>query len=336
MNTDSKDDYLDEDPIIPSQRFALVSIVSPASVNTGPDFNWKSVTPSGEPWDFRLMKIRYVCETEQQAEKKKLQLQEIDNFHNIYIMPVGRWGPFEDSEEFCEDVEYKDQQANQIMKSFKEQQAKADLYDNERRVTAKKDADRRRKLMDKRNKIKESKANQILKDTDNILANEIIVENLKGIDKLTIEELRAKSAILDATIVTETANKKKRDEKKEEEALEKARLEDERREKRNEIRRLKKEQNDGVSDSDSDVEDIEIPQNVSDTVPIDSTADMIAQDFMKHNADQILTRTDALEKVNEHMDDTVEKLNKQKEVIQRIDDEKRRIQEKIDQLRKNK
>lgn len=58
MNTDSKDDYLDEDPVIPSQRFALVSIVSPASVKTGPDFDWHSVTPSGEPWEFRLLKIR--------------------------------------------------------------------------------------------------------------------------------------------------------------------------------------------------------------------------------------------------------------------------------------
>jgi len=339
MNTDNNDDYLDEDPIIPSQRFLLVSIVSPASVKVGPDFSWKSVTPTGEPWEFRLMKPRYVCETMEQAEKMKARLQEIDSFHNIYIMPMGRWGPFEDDEDFCEDVEYKDKQANQIMKSFKEQQGKADEYDNQRRINAKKDADRRRKLMEKRNKIKESKVTQTLKETDHILANEIIAENLKGIDKLSIEELRAKSLILDNTLIAEQAKKVERDAKKVADAIEaeekKAREAEEKA-----IKRAEQRERDGFDakeyDPESDVEDIDMNNKVLSTAPINSTADMIAQDFLKNNTDMIKKRTDQVAKVDEVIDDTVEKLNKQKEVIQRIDNEKKKIQDKIDLLRGSK
>jgi hypothetical protein len=306
MNTDNNDDYLDEDPIIPSQRFLLVSIVSPASVKVGPDFSWKSVTPTGEPWEFRLMKPRYVCETMEQAEKMKARLQEIDSFHNIYIMPMGRWGPFEDDEDFCEDVEYKDKQANQIMKSFKEQQGKADEYDNQRRINAKKDADRRRKLMEKRNKIKESKVTQTLKETDHILANEIIAENLKGIDKLSIEELRAKSLILDNTLIAEQAKKVERDAKKVADAIEaeekKAREAEEKA-----IKRAEQRERDGFDakeyDPESDVEDIDMNNKVLSTAPINSTADMIAQDFLKNNTDMIKKRTDQVAKVDEVIDD---------------------------------
>ena len=35
MFVDNKDDYLDEDPIIPSQQWVLLSVLAPNSVNGG-------------------------------------------------------------------------------------------------------------------------------------------------------------------------------------------------------------------------------------------------------------------------------------------------------------
>ena len=91
-----------------------------------------------------------------------------------------------------------------------------------------------------------------------------------------------------------------------------------------------------TNDSESDIEDVKIPDASSSKAPINNTTDLIVKDFLKNNTDLIKQRTDDIAKVDETIDETIGKLNKQKEVIKRIDDEKRKIQDKIDQLKKNK
>jgi len=328
MLTDSKDDFLDEDPRISSQRWALVSVVSPASINAGPDFDWSSTTPNGDPWLFRLLKIRFVCETMEQAEAKKKFLHDIDAYHNIYIMPVGRWGPFEDSEDFAEDVQYKDEQANQIMKSFKEHQTKADEFDTSRRINAKNDADRRRKLMEKRNKKKESDAKHALTETDNILANEIVAENLKSINELSIEELKLKSLELDTIILDETEKKKIRNEK----SIEQNNLKKIENERVLEMQRVQRQNAKNDVDDAEDVDDIPMKHEEQ----VSTTEDMIVRDFVAENQHLIQKKTEDNDKVTKNIETTEEKLKEQRKSILRIDAEKKKIQDKINEIRNRK
>lgn len=189
MITQNEDDYIDEDPVIPSQRWALISVLSPATVKTADNFKW----------DMRLLKIRYVCETEEQAIAKKDFLHKIDPFHHIFLMPIGRWCPFDDREEFAEEIDYGEERVNNMMKAFKDQHQKAEEYEAERRINAKKNATKHKKMMEKREKKEKEKLEKQINSvtTDHIVATELITENVNVLKLLNEKDLLNKIEELD-------------------------------------------------------------------------------------------------------------------------------------------
>lgn len=293
MRTDNEDDYLDEDPPIPGQEWSLVSIITPATVKTASSFNWKEKTSEGKDWDLRLLKIRVNCRTSE-LDKWKEYFEKIDPDTPIFQLNVGRWGAFDDGDEFCDDIVTQNQKANEMMKSLKENQEKAKQYEEKRIIDAKKENERRRKLLRKKEKAQEEKAKKALQETDIILSNEILDENVKSLNNLSVEELRQKSLALDETIVREQLLKEERDRKQMEEDEEMKRREEE------------------------EQGPVEIPtfnNEDEDNIVIEEEEQKVKQ------IDNVLEQTE-------------EQLNKQKEIISSIDAEKLKIQQKIDEIKR--
>ena len=177
MYTESKDDYLDEDPVIPSQRIALISILSPSTVKAIDGLDWKT----------NAIKIRGVFESEEAAQSRLKYLEKIDPYHHIFAAPVGRWLPWSDDEDNAEDVKYSSMdELNQMMKKHKEHIDKVKDHDNERKVNARKNAIAHNKRMAKRAKKLEK---QMGKTTEQIVADEIISNDINTMQGMSREEM---------------------------------------------------------------------------------------------------------------------------------------------------
>jgi len=197
MQTDSVDDYLDEDPVIPSQRWALISILAPNSVNAAPEIDM----------NVRGFKIRGVYEHKEDAERRKVYLNKIDPYHHIFLGPVGRWLPWDDDADNAEEAVFAEGKLNEYMKQYKEQEDKIREYDEERKQNARKNAQRTRAAIEKRRAKKEKKEmekqnddacteNSSLNNINNIINKELVCENVMETQKLSVEELTRKTAAL--------------------------------------------------------------------------------------------------------------------------------------------
>lgn len=104
-------DYLFEDPEIPSQKFALISIV-------GPHMKQKC-----NVWG---LKIRGVAESIDNAKTLCKKLLRIDNNYDIYTVEVGKFFPLNVDPLQVQDIEYQNDQLNTLIKSYLENRQNAD------------------------------------------------------------------------------------------------------------------------------------------------------------------------------------------------------------------
>lgn len=184
MYTESKDDYLDEDPAIPSQRIALMSILSPNTVNAA----------EGTDWSVKGLKIRGVFESEEAAQSRLEYLTKIDNYHHIFTAPVGRWCPWDDSEENAENIKYTgNEKLNNLMKKHKEQTDKVRNNDVDRQVNARQNATRHQKMMAKRAKKIEKKLG---KTTEEIVAKEIVTNDVNTMQNMSVDEMNERIRLI--------------------------------------------------------------------------------------------------------------------------------------------
>lgn len=98
-------DFLPEDKIIPSQKFALVSIV-------GPGMQQKC--------NVYGLKIRGVCSTLEEGKGMSKRIMEYDNMFDIYTVPVGVFFPLDVSNDKSVPVEYQNEELNKLMKNYME------------------------------------------------------------------------------------------------------------------------------------------------------------------------------------------------------------------------
>jgi chromosome segregation ATPase len=109
-----KVDYLDEDPVITTQKYCVISVLTPK--------NFVDIDNKSTMYTF---KVRGSYETVEEAQKRIQYLNSIDANVNIYLAEVGKWCPFEDDPEKAKDAVYKDEELNRLMKGYKENQEKA-------------------------------------------------------------------------------------------------------------------------------------------------------------------------------------------------------------------
>lgn len=103
-------DYLFEDPEIPNQKFALISIV-------GPHMKQKC-----DVWG---LKIRGVSDTLEKAKTQCQKLLRIDNDYDIYTVEVGKFFPLAVEPNQISDIEYENKQLNTLVKSYLENKESA-------------------------------------------------------------------------------------------------------------------------------------------------------------------------------------------------------------------
>jgi hypothetical protein len=98
-------DYLFEDPPITGQKYALVSIVGP------------NMPQKCDVWG---LKIRGVTNTLEQAKSQTQKLIRIDNNYDIYTVEVGKFFPLAVDPLELTDVEYQNEQLNNLIKGYLE------------------------------------------------------------------------------------------------------------------------------------------------------------------------------------------------------------------------
>jgi hypothetical protein len=81
----------------------------------------------------RGLKIRGSFDTLKEAEIRAQVLKKIDDRFNVYVAQVGCWVPFSPNPDDIENQEYAETQLNTLMKNYKENQDKKDLFYEERK-----------------------------------------------------------------------------------------------------------------------------------------------------------------------------------------------------------
>lgn len=98
-------DVLFEDPRIPNQLYALISIVGP------------NMPQRCNVWG---LKIRGVTEDLEKAKSMTKRLMRIDNNYDIYTVEVGKFFPLAVEPHDLKNVEYENQQLNDLIKNYLE------------------------------------------------------------------------------------------------------------------------------------------------------------------------------------------------------------------------
>ena len=112
-------DHLEEDFVqIPSQQYALISVVSPTS---------------NQKHNACALKIRGVFSTKEDAQHHVKRLQQADNTFDIYLVDMYKWLPIPPNNDAIEDKEYQETMLNEIIQGHKEQQLRAKQHFEERK-----------------------------------------------------------------------------------------------------------------------------------------------------------------------------------------------------------
>lgn len=115
----NKISYLTEDDELSNQKFYCVSFLTPDQLENKDNENKFSV---------RGFKIRGMFNNEEDAKEYCSKLHKCDQNHNIYVANMGHWVSWSDNTENAEDFEYSNKDLNNLMKSHKENQQKAKLF----------------------------------------------------------------------------------------------------------------------------------------------------------------------------------------------------------------
>lgn len=146
-------DHLDEDPPIPGQKFVCMSFLSPEGIKN---------------CNVRGVKVRAVCDTKEEADKKCEELRALDPYFHIFVGEVGKWLAWDPDVNTIEDHRYAEQQLNDIMKGYKENVDKSKKLQEQRKMdmiknAAKFEQEKKNKKLDKdkfKEKIKNLKKNK--------------------------------------------------------------------------------------------------------------------------------------------------------------------------------
>jgi hypothetical protein len=117
----------------------------------------------------RGIKIRGVYDTNREAEVRAKVLQKIDPTFDVFVGQVGYWLPLTFETNHIENNEYANDQLNNLVKSYKDNQDKKDMFYQERtkemKENAAKEVREHKKKEDTENKIEEHQDTKELQET---------------------------------------------------------------------------------------------------------------------------------------------------------------------------
>lgn len=104
----------------------------------------------------RGIKVRGVYDTYKEADMRAKVLQRMDQSFHVFVGQVGYWLPWDPNSNDVENQEYLDDQLNRLVKEYKENEVKKDIFYQEQKTARKKEAmsvaDRLRKKLDDKKK----------------------------------------------------------------------------------------------------------------------------------------------------------------------------------------
>lgn len=112
-------DFLKEDPVVPNQKYVLLSFLSPEGIR-----NCK----------VRGLKVRGVFDDFESAKKYSETLRStVESDFHIFIGEVGKWLPWDPEPSDVNEENYAEKELNNLMKAYKEHQAKAKVLYEQRK-----------------------------------------------------------------------------------------------------------------------------------------------------------------------------------------------------------
>lgn len=126
-------DYLIEDPKIPGQKYALVSIIGP------------HMPQKCDVWG---LKVRGFAESENKARELSKKLMKIDNTCDVYTVEVGKFFPLVVEPNDVADIQYQNEQLNELVKGYLENRELANQHWEKRKVDMIKEAAREGKMQE--------------------------------------------------------------------------------------------------------------------------------------------------------------------------------------------
>ena len=125
----------------------------------------------------RGVKVRGVFSTYEEAEKRAKLLQRRDRSFHVFVGSVGYWLPWDPCADRIENEEYLEEELNTLMKEYKENEIRKDLFFEEQKREAKQDAMRKKLEAEKKKKEEEGSALEQGETNENELQEQLQEED---------------------------------------------------------------------------------------------------------------------------------------------------------------
>jgi hypothetical protein len=141
----------------------------------------------------RGLKVRGVFDTLKEAEIRAQVLKKMDNRFNVYVGQVGCWVPFCPNPDDIQNQEYAESQLNTLMKNYKENQEKKDIFYEERK--------REMQVLKMKDKLAEKDAWSARKEEEKV-ENEVIGKSpIVEVTETVVAETVVAEAVVDEQLV---------------------------------------------------------------------------------------------------------------------------------------
>lgn len=133
--------YPDDAPVLKTIRDRYSYVFDPALINDEYDFFLRMNSEQLEKdyyeannfqTTIRGLKVRGVFESRKEAEIRAQVLKRFDDKFHVYVADVGCWLPWHPNPDEVSDQEFAESQLNTLMKKYKENQMKKDIFFQER------------------------------------------------------------------------------------------------------------------------------------------------------------------------------------------------------------
>lgn len=137
----------------------------------------------------RGLKVRGIYNTMEEANIRAKVLQRVDKHHHVFVAPVGYWLPWDPNAENIEDQVYQEEQLNELMKNYKENEVKRDIFYEDQKSERKKKAIeenlQRKKENDEREKKEKDQTEQGEQETTGVI--EVAEDDSFDVDTFDVE-----------------------------------------------------------------------------------------------------------------------------------------------------
>lgn len=198
----TEEDFLDVDKQIPGQNYVCLSFISPENVLPKKELYFMkeflksmeetaNITDVDEKFEIYLeghrqeleskfyemnefkttvrgLKVRGVYDTKKEADIRAQVLQRMDRHFHVFVGQVGYWLPWDPNANDIEDQVYMEKELNELMKHYRENETKRDMfYEEQKNVKKNKAIEESNKNKAKATEESEMSVEEIINELEN-------------------------------------------------------------------------------------------------------------------------------------------------------------------------